>query len=91
MIDALEAKLNAIQAGNGLTADEAARRTLLNNPDVTAKQKSVAAAEATVDATRANFYPQLGLQASRRSILEWVVRSPTLSRSCRTTTTCAPP
>jgi outer membrane protein TolC len=64
MIDALEAKLNAIQAGNGLTADEAARRTLLNNPDVTAKQKSVAAAEATVDATRANFYPQLGLQAS---------------------------
>lgn len=64
LIETLEAKLNAIQAANGLTADEAARRTLLNNPDVTAKQKSVAAAEATVDATRANFYPQLGLQAS---------------------------
>jgi len=64
MIETLEAKLESMQSGNGLTADEAARRTLLNNPDVTAKQKSLAAADATVDATRAAFYPQLGLQAS---------------------------
>jgi len=64
MIETLEAKLNSMQSGSGLTADEAARRTLLNNPDVSAKQKSVAAADATVDATRAGFYPQLGLQAS---------------------------
>jgi len=64
MIETLEAKLESMQSGKGLTADEAARRTLLNNPDVTAKQKSVAAADATVDATRAGFFPQLGLQAS---------------------------
>ncbi|HEY0466428.1 MAG TPA: TolC family protein, partial [Polyangiaceae bacterium] len=64
MIETLEAKLQSMQSGNGLTADEAARRTLLNNPDVTAKQKSVAAADATVDAARAGYLPQLGLQAS---------------------------
>jgi len=64
MIESLEAKLASMQSGNGLTADEAARRTLLSNPDVTGKQKSVAAAEATVDATRSGFYPQLGVQAS---------------------------
>jgi len=64
LIETLEAKLQSMQTGNGLTADEAARRTLLNNPDVTAKQKSLAAADATVDATRADFYPKLGLSAS---------------------------
>ncbi|HEY3255911.1 MAG TPA: TolC family protein, partial [Polyangiaceae bacterium] len=64
LIETLEAKLQSMQSGNGLTADEAARRTLLNNPDVTAKQKSVAAADASVDAARAGYLPQLKLQAS---------------------------
>jgi outer membrane protein len=64
LIESLEAKLSSMQSGDGLTADEAARKTLLNNPDVTAKQKSLAAADATLDATRAGFLPQLGLRAS---------------------------
>ena len=42
----LEAKLASMQTGNGLTADEAAKRALVNNVDVTAKQKSLAAADA---------------------------------------------
>jgi outer membrane protein len=48
---------------NGLTADEVARRTLVNNPDVTAKQKGVAAADASRDQTKARFYPKLDLSA----------------------------
>jgi outer membrane protein TolC len=60
----LDAKLQAMQGTpNGLTADEVARRTLLNNPDVVAKQKAVAAADATRDETKARFYPQLDLSA----------------------------
>jgi outer membrane protein TolC len=60
----LDAKLEAMQGtANGLTADEVARRTLLSNPDVTAKQKSVDAADATRDQTKARFYPKLDLSA----------------------------
>lgn len=60
----LNAKLAAMQGTpNGLTADEVARRTLVNNPDITAKQKSVAAADATRDETKARFYPKLDLSA----------------------------
>ncbi|HET7541523.1 MAG TPA: TolC family protein [Polyangiaceae bacterium] len=69
----LNAKLQAMQGTpNGLTADEAARRTLLNNPDVVAKQKSIAAADATRDETKARFYPKLDLTAryTRLSNLE---------------------
>src|SRR6478609_3789786 len=56
----LEAKLEAMQGTpSGLTADEVARRTLLNNPEVTAKQKGIAAADATRDETKARFYPKL--------------------------------
>jgi len=60
----LNAKLAAMQGTpNGLTADEVARRTLINNPDVTAKQKGVAAADATRDETKARFYPKLDMSA----------------------------
>lgn len=60
----LEAKLASMQTGNGLTADQAATRALVNNVDVTAKQKSLAAADAQVDATTAQFLPKLDLIAS---------------------------
>src|SRR4051812_25872160 len=60
----LNAKFAAMQGTpNGLTADEVARRTLLSNPDVTAKQKGVAAADASRDETKARFYPKLDLSA----------------------------
>jgi outer membrane protein TolC len=61
--ESLEAKLASMQKGNGLTADEAARRALLNNPDVTAKQKSIAAADGALDSARAGFIPKLDLSA----------------------------
>ncbi|HEX3850566.1 MAG TPA: TolC family protein, partial [Polyangiaceae bacterium] len=60
----LEAKLASMQTGNGLTADQAAQRALVNNVDVTAKQKSLAAADAQVDATTAQFLPKLTFIAS---------------------------
>lgn len=60
----LDAKLEAMQGTpNGLTADEVARRTLLANPDVTAKQKAVDAADASRDETKSRFYPKLDLSA----------------------------
>src|SRR5450432_1683318 len=60
----LEAKLASMQSGTGLTADQAAKRALVNNVDVTAKQKSLAAAAAEVDATTAQFLPKLTLIAA---------------------------
>jgi len=59
----LEAKLASMQSGNGLTADEAAKRALVNNVDVTAKQKSLDVAEAQRDETKSRFYPKLDLMA----------------------------
>lgn len=60
----LDAKLEAMQgSANGLTADEVARRTLHSNPDVTAKQKAVEAADASRDETKARYYPKLDLGA----------------------------
>jgi outer membrane protein TolC len=60
----LDAQLEAMKGTpSGLTADEVARRTLISNPDVTAKQKGVAAADASRDETKARFYPKLDLTA----------------------------
>jgi len=61
--ESLEAKLASMQTGNGLTADEAAKRALVSNVDVTAKQKSVDAADAERDETKSRFYPKLDLSA----------------------------
>jgi len=61
--ESLEAKLASMQKGNGLTADEAARRALVSNVDVTGKQKSLDAADAQRDETKSRFYPKLDLQA----------------------------
>jgi outer membrane protein TolC len=60
----LEAKLASMQTGNGLTADQAAQRALASNVDVVGKQKSIAAADAQVDATTAEFLPKLTLIAA---------------------------
>jgi outer membrane protein len=62
--ESLEAKLASMKTGNGLTADEAARRSVINNVDITGKEKSIAVADAEVDATTAQFLPKLTLIAS---------------------------
>jgi outer membrane protein TolC len=59
----LEAKLASMQKGNGLTADEAAKRALVSNVDVTAKQKSLEATDAQREETKSRFYPKLDLSA----------------------------
>ena len=59
----LEAKLASMQTGNGLTADEAAKRALVSNVDVQAKQKSLDVADAQRDETKSRFYPKLDLMA----------------------------
>lgn len=61
--ESLEAKLASMKTGNGLTADEVARRAVVSNVGITSKQKGIAAAEAEVESTRAGFYPRLGLSA----------------------------
>ncbi|HEY4160377.1 MAG TPA: TolC family protein, partial [Polyangiaceae bacterium] len=60
---ALEEKLAAMQRGNGLTSDEAARRSVSASANITEKQHSIEAANATVDQVSAALYPQLTLSA----------------------------
>jgi outer membrane protein TolC len=74
--ESLEAKLASMQTGNGLTADEAARRALINNVDVTGKEKSIAAADAQRDQTKAQFYPKLDLSARYTRFSD--IKAPTL-------------
>jgi outer membrane protein TolC len=60
---ALEEKLAAMQRGNGLTSDEAARRSVGASANITEKRHSIEAAEATVNQVSAGLYPQLTLAA----------------------------
>jgi outer membrane protein len=59
----LQAKLEAMMSGNGLTADEVARRAVKSSSQVAAKRKSIESAEASVDQAKAGFYPGLTLSA----------------------------
>ena len=59
----LQAKLEAMMRGHGLTADEVARRAVKSSSQVAAKRKSIESAEATVDQAKAGFYPGLNLSA----------------------------
>ena len=59
----LQAKLEAMMRGNGLTADEVARRAVKSSSQVAAKRKSIESAEAAVDQAKASFYPGLNLSA----------------------------
>lgn len=61
--ESLEAKLASMQKGGGLTADQAAQRAVVNSVDVTAKKATIAVADAELDATKAQFVPELDLQA----------------------------
>ena len=59
----LEAKLASMQRGGGLTSDQAAKRAVASSVDVNGKQKSIAVADAQVDAAQAPFIPKLDLTA----------------------------
>lgn len=59
----LQAKLEAMMRGNGLTADEVARRAVKSSSQIAAKRQSIESAEASVDQAKAGFYPSLTLSA----------------------------
>ncbi len=68
----LQAKLEAMMRGNGLTAEEVARRAVKSSSQIAAKRKSIESAEASVDQAKAGFYPALNLSArySRLSAID---------------------
>jgi outer membrane protein len=60
---ALQDKLEAMMRGNGLTADEVAKRAVQNSYQVAAKRHAIESADASVDQAKAGFYPALTLSA----------------------------
>lgn len=61
---ALDAKLHAMRSGSGLTAEQAAARSMQNSAQVEAKLKSIEAARAGQDQAKAGYWPRLTLSAS---------------------------
>ncbi len=59
----LQSKLEAMMRGNGLTADEVARRAVKSNAQIVAKKRAIDSADASVDQAKASFYPGLTLSA----------------------------
>src|SRR4051812_34292637 len=61
---ALQAKLQAMMTGNGLTASQVAERAVKSSAQLEAKRRSIESAQAQVDQAAASFYPALTLGAS---------------------------
>jgi outer membrane protein len=61
---ALDAKLHTLRTGAGLTAEEAAARSMQNSASVEAKRKSLEAARASEDQAKTGYWPRLTLSAS---------------------------
>ncbi len=61
---ALEEKLHAMRSGQGLTADEAARRAVASSAQVEAKRRAIESTEASISQTKYAFWPKLTLTAS---------------------------
>lgn len=59
----LQAKLETMMRGSGLTAKEVAERAVKNSHQVTAKRKAIESADAAVDQAKASFYPTVNLTA----------------------------
>lgn len=59
----LQAKLENMMRGNGLTADEVARKAVKSNSQITAKRRAIESADASVEQAKASFYPGLTLSA----------------------------
>lgn len=59
----LQAKLEAMMRGGGLTSDEVARRAVKSSAQIVAKRRAIESAEASVDQAKASFYPALALSA----------------------------
>lgn len=60
----LEQKLSAMRSGQGLTADEAARRAVSSSAQLAAKRAAIESTEASIQQTKYAFWPKLKLSAS---------------------------
>jgi outer membrane protein len=60
----IEEKLHAMRSGQGLTADEAARRAAASSAQVAAKRAAIEGTEAGIRQTKYAFWPKLTLSAS---------------------------
>ncbi len=59
----LQAKLETMMRGTGLTSHQVAERAVKNSHQVTAKRRAIESADAAVDQAKASFYPSLTLSA----------------------------
>jgi outer membrane protein TolC len=60
----LEEKLHGMRRGQGLTADEAARRAAASSAQIEAKRRAIEVTEASISQTKYAFWPKLTLSAS---------------------------
>jgi outer membrane protein TolC len=60
----IERRFALLRAGQGITPDEVARRTVKNNANVESKRHAVETADYGVDAAKAGYWPQLKVSAS---------------------------
>ncbi|HVY28446.1 MAG TPA: TolC family protein [Polyangiaceae bacterium] len=60
----LQAKLESMMQGNGLTANQVAERAVKSSAQIQAKRREIESAEASVDQAKYSFLPALNLKAS---------------------------
>ncbi len=60
----LQAKLESMMRGNGLTANQVAERAVKSSAQIQAKRREIDAADASVDQAKYSFLPSVGLKAS---------------------------
>lgn len=60
----LQAKLESMMQGNGLTANQVAERAIKSNAQIQAKRREIESADASVDQAKYSFLPALNLKAS---------------------------
>jgi outer membrane protein TolC len=59
----IERRFGVLRAGQGITADDVARRTVHYSPSLEAKRRAVDTAQAGVDQAKAGYWPSLKLSA----------------------------
>ncbi len=59
----IERRFTVLRAGQGITADDVARRTVRYSPSLEAKRRAVEGAQAGVDQAKAGYWPTLKLSA----------------------------
>lgn len=60
----LQAKLESMMRGNGLTASQVAERAMRSNSQIQAKRREIESADASVDQAKYSFLPTVSLKAS---------------------------